>query len=39
MSRKESKFYVIKFIDPWIIIFFKKSFNTTCIENAYSDNV
>ena len=25
MSRKESKFYVINFIDPWIIIFFKKS--------------
>ena len=24
MSRKESKFYVINFIDPWIIFFFLK---------------
>ena len=24
MSRKESKFYVINFIDPWTIFFLKK---------------
>ena len=38
MSRKISKFYVISFIIARII-FFKKKFNTTSNENAYSDIV
>ena len=38
MSRKESKFYVINFIDPWIIFFKKKKkINTMFNENTYSD--
>ena len=34
--KKESKFYLINFVDP-PMIFLKENFNTTCNENAYSD--
>ena len=34
MSRKESRFYVTNFIDPWINL--KKKINKTCDESAYS---
>ena len=37
MSRKESKLYIINFIDPPDNSF-KKQFNTTSNENAYSEN-
>ena len=37
MSRNESKFYAINFIDPRIVFFKKENFNSTCNENAYSE--